>query len=192
MSKISLLLAPYLVAFALLLAVPFCLKTTSTLASDDTFLAVEGDLQMTAIFEPESKPKQPHFMWQKEPKIALVIEIKPQKPIAKPQAAVLGATSTDPTIVGLVNKYAQMYGAHAQKMLVIAKCESGFNPNAVSPSGTYVGMYQFNASTWGSNRRAMGLDESASLRANAEEAIKTAAFKMGRDGYGAWPVCGLR
>lgn len=92
-------------------------------------------------------------------------------------------------ILGLIRKYAAEYGANADVMVSIARCESGFNANAVSPSGSYKGIYQFVTSTWQSNRREMGLDDNPNLMFNLEEAIKTAAFKMGRDGYGAWPVC---
>ena len=92
-------------------------------------------------------------------------------------------------IDGMINKYAAEYGADPNMMKKIAKCESNYNPGAISPSGAYHGLYQFVASTWISNRNAMGLDPDPALRHNAEEAIRTAAFKMGRDGYGAWPVC---
>lgn len=89
----------------------------------------------------------------------------------------------------LIDKYAGEYGADPNMMKKIAKCESGYNPEAISPSGAYHGLYQFVAGTWVSNRNAMGLDPNLELRRDPEEAIKTAAFKMGRDGYGAWPVC---
>lgn len=89
----------------------------------------------------------------------------------------------------LVERYAAQYGARKDIMLFIMKCESGYNPSAVSPSGSFAGLFQFMSSTWSSNRNAMGLDPNPALRTNAEEAIKTAAFKMGRDGYGAWPAC---
>lgn len=92
-------------------------------------------------------------------------------------------------LVELIKKYAEKYGADPDMMIAIARCESGFNETAVSPSGAYKGVYQFVASTWQSNRRAMNENESLSLMLNAEESIKTAAFKMGRDGYDAWPVC---
>ena len=87
----------------------------------------------------------------------------------------------------LIDTYAAQYGVSKDMMVLIAKCESGFRSNAVS--GPYAGIYQFVTSTWVSNRRAMGLDENPQLRFNAEEAVKTAAFKMSRDGFGAWPVC---
>ena len=112
--------------------------------------------------------------------------------ITEPEVASASISSTvaPAEIQSLIETYAPQYGADPAKMAVIAKCESGFRPEAVSPSGAYVGLYQFVSGTWVSNRNAMGLDPDPSLRANAEEAIKTAAFKMGRDGYGAWPVCG--
>jgi len=91
--------------------------------------------------------------------------------------------------LGIIEKYATLYGVDAGIMKSIAHCESKYNPQAVSKSGAYVGLYQFAGSTWVSNRLAMGENPDLNLRLNAEEAAKTAAFKMSRDGYGAWPVC---
>ena len=97
-------------------------------------------------------------------------------------------TQPAPQDVGaLIEKYASEYGVNKDMMVHIAKCESGFRSNAVN--GPYAGIYQFIGSTWSSNRRAMGLDPDPTLRYNLEEAVKTAAFKMSRDGFGAWPVC---
>ena len=90
-------------------------------------------------------------------------------------------------IIALIEKYAVEYGVDRNMMIGIAKCESGFRENAIN--GPYAGIYQFVSGTWISNRRAMGLDENLDLRFNAEEAVRTAAFKMNRDGFGAWPVC---
>ena len=118
------------------------------------------------------------------------------KPVLK-KAIVASQTIYKPTpipfapadIEAMVRKYASEYGANPEVMLIIAKCESGFRAEAISPSGAYHGMYQFVASTWQSNRRAMGLPDNPELMHNAEEAIRTAAFKMGGDGYSAWPAC---
>lgn len=87
----------------------------------------------------------------------------------------------------LIEKYASQYKVDKTLMTKIAHCESHYNPSAVN--GPYAGMYQFLASTWTSNRKKMGLDPNPNLRFNAEEAIKTTAFKISRDGPGAWPVC---
>lgn len=93
-------------------------------------------------------------------------------------------------IQSMIEKYASEYKANPALMSRIARCESGYRADAVSSTGAYVGLYQFHAVTWISNRNAMGLDPDPSLRVSAEEAVRTAAFKMGRDGYDAWPVCG--
>jgi hypothetical protein len=50
-------------------------------------------------------------------------------------------------------------------------------------------MYQFSKETWMNTRSQMGQDNNPDLRFNAEEAIKTAAFKISRGGAGAWAVC---
>lgn len=107
-----------------------------------------------------------------------------QKSFPKKQEEIKSAPEE---IVRLIEKYAIEYGVDKYMMIGIAKCESGFRENAVN--GPYAGIYQFVSGTWTSNRRAMGLDENLELRYNAEESVKTAAFKMSRDGFGAWPVC---
>jgi soluble lytic murein transglycosylase-like protein len=87
----------------------------------------------------------------------------------------------------IIEKYAKQYHVSKEVMIKIAKCESNFRPEAVN--GPYGGMYQFVTGTWVSNRNAMGENPDPGLRFDAEEAIKTTAFKISRDGTGAWPVC---
>lgn len=84
--------------------------------------------------------------------------------------------------------YAGAFGVNPDLLKTIARCESGFNPN--SQGGIYGGMFQYSASTWSSTRNAMGLDPDPDLRYNAEEAIKTSAWKISAGGIGAWPHCG--
>ena len=134
----------------------------------------------------------------KKEKPSLLVTTKPNEP--KPtQVAPVPDTDTNinnqqvqtinapEEVIVLIEKYASEYGVDKNMMLGIAKCESGFRENAVN--GPYAGIYQFVSGTWVSNRRAMGLDENLDLRYNAEESVRTAAFKMSRDGFGAWPVC---
>lgn len=90
----------------------------------------------------------------------------------------------------LFDKYGKEYGVNKQVLSKIAYCESTFNPNAVN--GPYAGMFQFVTSTWVADRKSMGLDPDPNLRFNAEEAVKTTAYKISRGGIGAWPVCGKR
>lgn len=130
---------------------------------------------------PKRKPSPKPLAQQSTTQVASVTVYKPKHAAIAPEQ-----------IQNLITKYAQQYGADPDIMSVIAKCESGFRAEALSPSGAYGGLYQFVSSTWVSNRKAMGLDPDPSLRFNGEEAIRTAAFKMGRDGYGAWPACSAK
>jgi uncharacterized protein YabE (DUF348 family) len=67
----------------------------------------------------------------------------------------------------------------------LARCESGGNPGAVDPSGTYYGLYQFSVSTWES-LGGTGLPSNAS----ATEQTTRAELLYQRSGAGQWPVCG--
>lgn len=107
-------------------------------------------------------------------------------PIVTPQAQVIIAPEE---LESLFEQYAQEYGIDSSTLKIIAKCESRFNPSAQSKNGLYGGLFQYSASTWVSTRRAMGLDENAELRFNAEEAIKTSAYKIANGGIGAWQNC---
>ena len=99
-------------------------------------------------------------------------------------------TSQPYDAISLVSKYAQEYGVDDHVLFTIGQCESGFNPTSVN--GPYGGVYQFHYSSWASIRNSMGLDPDPDLRFNPEESIKTAAFKIARDGVEAWPACSGR
>ncbi len=67
----------------------------------------------------------------------------------------------------------------------IAACESGGNPEAVSPDGTYMGLFQFDQGTWESVG-GTGLPTEAS----AAEQDYRAALLYSESGSSPWPVCG--
>lgn len=67
----------------------------------------------------------------------------------------------------------------------IAACESGGNPGAVDPSGTYRGKYQFDRQTWG----AVGGSGDPAAASEAEQ-DKRAAMLLSQRGTAPWPVCG--
>lgn len=92
-----------------------------------------------------------------------------------------------PELEPLFAQYAGTYNVDKNLLERIANCESHFNPNA--QNGRYVGLFQFDASTWQVNRGLMGLDPNLALRTNAEESIKTAAFLASRRGSAPWPSC---
>jgi len=83
--------------------------------------------------------------------------------------------------------HAATYGVDVDLLRRIANCESHFHSGSVN--GIYGGMFQFSPSTWASTRRAMEMDENPDLRFDGEEAIRTAAFKIGHGGQSAWAAC---
>jgi hypothetical protein len=87
----------------------------------------------------------------------------------------------------LVNKYAAIYAIEPAILFKIGQCESHFNTNSIS--GPYAGIYQFHYNTWQSVRVRMNENPDPALRTNPDESIKTAAFKISKDGTGAWANC---
>jgi hypothetical protein len=85
-------------------------------------------------------------------------------------------------------KYSNHYSIDRQKFWNIAVCESGLRPSATN--GIYGGLFQFSPATWKTTRAAMQMNPDPNLRFNAEEAIKTAAFKTSVSGLASWPNCG--
>ncbi len=67
----------------------------------------------------------------------------------------------------------------------LAGCESGGNPQAVSPGGDYRGLYQFSLGTWA------GVGGSGDpIDASAGEQTYRASILYSRAGRSPWPVCG--
>ena len=76
----------------------------------------------------------------------------------------------------------------------LAKCESGNNPQAVSRSGKYHGLYQFNQRTW-NGVAASVLPEYVGMKPSqapveVQDAMARALYAS--RGRSPWPVCGKR
>ena len=72
-------------------------------------------------------------------------------------------------------------------LALIASCESGGNPRALSPGGKYRGKYQFDRRTW---RGTGGMGDPA---AAPEPEQDYRAWRLyARRGAHPWPVCGRR
>jgi hypothetical protein len=69
-------------------------------------------------------------------------------------------------------------------LTLIARCESGGNPRAVSPDGRYRGKYQFSRATW----RAVG-GEGDPARASEAVQDRMALRLYRRAGTSPWPNC---
>ncbi|MFB9736423.1 ubiquitin-like domain-containing protein [Streptomyces thermocoprophilus] len=78
-------------------------------------------------------------------------------------------------------------GADGLNWKALAACESGGRPNAVDPSGTYGGLYQFDARTW----HALG-GKGRPQDAPAAEQTYRAKKLYTRRGAAPWPHCGAR
>lgn len=87
----------------------------------------------------------------------------------------------------MFNAYGNYYGVNPKQLRHLALCETRFRPHVTN--GRHAGLYQYNPTTWSATRERMGLDPNPDLRFDAEEAIKTTAYKIAREGSGAWVVC---
>ena len=76
-------------------------------------------------------------------------------------------------------------GVDQSTLDAIAACESGGDPTAVDPSGTYRGKYQFDLGTWAS----VGGSGDPAAAPEAEQDYR-AALLMSQAGSSPWPVCG--
>jgi TolA-binding protein len=83
-------------------------------------------------------------------------------------------------------RFAQLPGGVSMATLEsIAACESGGNPEAVSPEGTYRGKYQFDQGTW----ESVGGHGDPAQAPEAEQDYR-AALLYSESGSSPWPVCG--
>ncbi|MFE7551378.1 ubiquitin-like domain-containing protein [Streptomyces gardneri] len=78
-------------------------------------------------------------------------------------------------------------GADSLDWGALAACESGGRPNAVDPSGTYGGLYQFDPGTW----RSLGGSGVAQNAPAAEQTFRAKKLYVQR-GASPWPHCGRR
>ncbi|MFB7516348.1 ubiquitin-like domain-containing protein [Streptomyces sp. NPDC056144] len=78
-------------------------------------------------------------------------------------------------------------GADGLDWGALAACESGGRPNAVDPSGTYGGLYQFDPGTW----RSLGGSGVAQNAPAAEQTFRAKKLYVSR-GASPWPHCGRR
>jgi hypothetical protein len=76
-------------------------------------------------------------------------------------------------------------GVSRSTLDAIAACESGGDPTAVSPDGSYRGKYQFDYGTW----ESLGGSGDPAAAPEAEQDYR-AALLYAESGSSPWPVCG--
>ncbi|WP_424892158.1 ubiquitin-like domain-containing protein [Streptomyces sp. XH2] len=69
----------------------------------------------------------------------------------------------------------------------LAQCEAGGRPDAVDPSGTYGGLYQFDVHTW----RSLGGSGRPQDAPASEQTLRAKKLYVSR-GASPWPVCGRK
>ncbi|MEU3303292.1 ubiquitin-like domain-containing protein [Streptomyces sp. NPDC006678] len=109
-----------------------------------------------------------------------------QKP-RKVSEAVLRPPVTQRISVGTKPLPDSVAGADGLNWAALAQCESGGRPNAVDPSGTYGGLYQFDTRTW----QSLG-GSGRPQDAPAEEQTYRAKKLYLQRGASPWPHCGRR
>jgi uncharacterized protein YabE (DUF348 family) len=89
--------------------------------------------------------------------------------------------------VGTKPRPSSVRGADGLDWQSLAACESGGRPNAVDPSGTYGGLYQFDTRTW----QSLGGSGRPQDAPAAEQTFRAKKLYV-RRGAGPWPHCGTR
>ncbi len=89
--------------------------------------------------------------------------------------------------VGTRPRPASVSGADHLNWQGLAACESGGRPDTVDPSGTYGGLYQFDAPTW----QGLGGEGRPEDAPPAEQTYRAKKLYV-RHGTDAWPHCGAR
>ena len=93
------------------------------------------------------------------------------------------ALGLDPFARGSVKR--ESSGARLPRILrLIAECESGSNPRAVSPGGQYRGKYQFSVNTW---QNLGGEGDPADAPEDEQDRIALKLYR--RAGTAPWPNC---
>lgn len=78
-----------------------------------------------------------------------VVLIGKAAPPPSPAPAVAAAPAPRPgSIVDIIVAAAARYGVDSNRLLRVARCESGLNPRAYNPAGPYIGLFQFHPLTF--------------------------------------------
>jgi hypothetical protein len=105
----------------------------------------------------------------------------PLAPTMAPKPAANTASYGSGTIQDIIRQAFAPYGQTAVDWgLRVAKCESGYNPNAYNPAGPYYGLFQFLMSTF--RATPYGSGDIYDPVANS----KAAAWKYANGGASAW------
>jgi len=134
--------------------------------------------------EPVQEVKQPEVVVTPPEPIKPVVEpVVVAKPIVKPKPKPQGSVQQ------MIIESASKYGVSADKLLRIAKCESGFNPNAINRGytaggGHPTGLFQYLPETWTRYQRKLGVSGWNIYNPKHQADLTAFAFSIG--GAGEW------
>lgn len=95
-----------------------------------------------------------------------------------------GTTEADQAKV--IKQIKRAWEGNDRKAIRVAECESGLNPKATSPGGTYLGLWQFSKATW-KDYGGPG-DDPRDVSAYRQTLIAWKLFQDRR--WEPWPSCG--
>jgi len=102
--------------------------------------------------------------------------------VKRPQVIVRQAKQPINEIERLILKYANKYGVDYNRVLRIARCESGLRSDAVN--GQYKGIYQQGITWWAARSSRYGRGGESIFNADAN--IEVSIAMMAQGGYGHW------
>lgn len=95
-------------------------------------------------------------------------------------------TSSQEEVIEIIKHYSMVYGLDEARVLRIAKCESGYNSNALSSSGKFKGLFQFDSSFYGWAKK---LEIENPDPFNPEHNTRAATLAMSYGLWSKWPSC---
>jgi len=105
-------------------------------------------------------------------------------------AVLLGTTASPPAEAHDVRRVKRAiriaWQGNDRRAIRVAKCESSLNPKAVSPSGKYRGLWQFDRATW----KAYGGPGRDPIKVGARRQTQVAWRLFVDRGWQPWPTCG--
>jgi hypothetical protein len=174
--------APLTLAYSTTTAHSARLLTAGTTGAD--VVAVQKALGVTASGSYDSVTQRAVRAFQRSHGLAVDGVVGPQTRAAlglapARAASTGGSASTGDSAPGSSSS------APSATLARIAQCESGGDPQAVSPDGQYRGKYQFSRATW----RELGGSGDPAAAPEAEQ-DRMAALLLSRQGTSPWPSCG--
>jgi hypothetical protein len=97
--------------------------------------------------------------------------------------------ASSPLSEGEMRALASLYfpAEGVDKAVLVARCESNYDPSAYNPAGPFGGLFQHSATYWDSRAASAGWAGANVYDADANTAVT--AWLVARDGWGHWPWC---